>query len=652
MLIAKTVFGQTKDRRAELEIKGGVKEISVSPDEKIWFVTSIGNTYYTNNIDSNWHYGNPLFEQADEFSVSNPNIDRVSFFNKDTAIMTGYISGSKERLSNGYYLTKDAGKTWKLLDYGGNSWIYTIHTDKNGNAWIGGSSKELYYSNNFGQNWTTFKLPYKSSDRTYSIQMSNSKIGIASSDHNEIITTEDNWKTVAHLKTPLDQKKYQPDKASGYVDDRISKILKWNNYIVVNQKGHIYYSESNNIEWKSFPIAIVDFEKDIDSEELFAITDSLMIISFSTPTEFQILTDKRLSCFPIDIKVVNHSLYLLCYEYDVYKMNESGLIHVIPYTTDKKISEPAIVKRYKDLTWGFNGNQIYLAENSQHDWYRENAIKFDVSDCKLLSDSMAILWDGEEHNYLYSLNDHTPKIYFPENPIKSFLAAPIKSFSINSGSHGCFHSENDEVKYERTDDSTFNTTSVFRNYYEDKKPSTFRNKVKSKQLSTVLDSINSNPSRIPSLEDFQINEKDKENYLALVNKQLKNKEQDYLIGKIKISKEFYYSIPAILDTLNGSVMTYIFNLREGWTSTESSSFTIQIVNQNSDTLNISRNYYNSTLPWNLPWKYEYKGLNFNCYNIEFSRFIDSCIPDNFINKEVFDNKTLILLIADYLYYKK
>lgn len=652
LLIATTVFGQTKDRRAELDIKGRVKEISVSPDGKIWFVTAIGNTYYTNNIDSTWHYGKPLFEETDEFSVSNPNIDRVSFFNKDTAIMTGYISVSKKIYKkNGYYLTKDAGKTWKLLDYGGDSWIYTIYTDKYGNAWMGGLLKELYYSNNFGESWTTLKLPYKSSDRTYGINMSNSKSGIASSDHNEIITTEDNWKTVAHLKTPLDEKKYQPDESSGYIDDRISKILKWNNYIVVNQNGHIFYSNANNIEWKLFPFAIVDFEIDIDSKKLFAVTDSLKIISFSTPTEFQQLTNKRLSGFPIDIKVVNHSLYLVSNSYEVYKANESGLIHVIPYTTDKKISEPSIVKQFSKLTWGINGNQIYMAEDDQQDWYRENALQFGIADFMLLSDSVAILWDGAKNNYLYSLSDHTPKIYFPADPIKSFLAFPIKSFSINSGSQGCFHSVKNEVRYERTNDSTFTTSSLSVNHYQDKEPSTFKNKVNSNQLSTVLISINSNPSAIPSLKDFQIKEKDKKNYLTLVDKQLKSKETDYLSKKKKINKEFYYSVPAMLDTLNSSIITTILNQREGWTSTTSNWFTIQIVNQNSDTLNISRNYYVTTLPWNLPWKYDYKGLNFNCYNIEFSRFINSCIPDNFMDKEVFDNRILIMQIADYLYNK-
>lgn len=96
--------------------EGRVNEISISPDEKIRLVPATGNSYLTENIDSNWHYGKPLFKTSDDYSFDNPNLERISFFNKDTAILTGYISVSKkEYKKNEYYLTKDAGKSWKLL---------------------------------------------------------------------------------------------------------------------------------------------------------------------------------------------------------------------------------------------------------------------------------------------------------------------------------------------------------------------------------------------------------------------------------------------------------------------------------------------------------------------------------------------------------
>lgn len=651
LLLTTTVFGQTKDRRAELDIQGRVNEISVSPDEKIWLVTAIGNIYYTDNIDSNWHYGKPIFESKGEYSLGSPNLDRISFFNKDTAIMTGYISVSeKDSKKNGYYLTTDAGKTWKLLDFGGDSWIYNAFVDKQGNAWMGGSSGEIFFSKDFGQHWEKRNSPYNSSTRMHSIFMLNSTTGISGALHNGIYTTSDNWKSNKKIKTPYDQKKYSTP--NGYSDDRIEKILIWNNFIVVNQNGHIYYTESNNIDWQTFPIKVYDFELDNDSKTLFAISDSLKIVSFTSPTDFHLLTDKRVSSYPIDIKVVNGSLFVVSSDYEVYKVNKNGLTQSIPYTTDKKIEEPQIVRQGTKLVWGTNGNQIYLADNNARDWYRENALDFYINDFKLLTDSVAILWDGRKNNYIYSLSDHKPKQYLPETPLKTFLASPIKMFIINSGSRGCFHGYNDEVRYERINDSIFITTTADANGFREKKTSNFKKEISIAVLTKVLTDISSNPSAIPTFKDFHITDSDKKNYLTMVDNALKSKETDFFDKKKKINKDFYYSVPAMLDTLNSFIITTILDQREGMTSTTSNWFNIKIINKNNDTLNIVRSYYVKTLPWNLPWKFEYNGQHFNCYNIEFSRLINSCIPDDFTDKGVFSNSRLIMEVADYLWNKE
>ena len=232
------------------------------------------------------------------------------------------------------------------------------------------------------------------------------------------------------------------------------------------------------------------------------------------------------------------------------------------------------------------------------------------------------------------------------------MASPIKTFLINAGSQGCFHNNNNKVNYNRINDSTFSTTEFSYNSLQNRELLTFENKVNGNILTNILLAINSNPSDIPSLKDFQISEEDKKNYLTLVDRQLESKETDYVSGKKKIDQAFYYAVPAMLDTMNNSIIKTIFNQIEGMWSTTSYRFIIQIVNNNNDTLNISRNYYVNSLPWHLPWKFEYKGLTFNCYSIDFSRFIDLCIPEKFMDKDVFDNGYLIMQIADYLWNKE
>lgn len=668
LFCATSVFGQTKDRRAELDVVGRINEISVSPDGKIWLTTAVGKTYYCNHIDSVWHYGTPLYFSSDLFFDYGPDLDRITFFNKDTAILTGYISFDKERIiKDGYYLTKDGGQTWELRNYGGDSWIYSIHNDQKGNAWMGGKNKELYFSNDFGMTWKTKKLPYKYSDRTYGIFMSDPLNGIASSDNNEILITDNNWKSAKKIITPLDQKKCKEDVPLGHVDSRISKIVIWKNYIVVNQSSQIFYTEKNLIDWKVFPVKIVDFELDVESQLLYVVSDSLNVFSFSDPEHFQLIKDEKLLDYPLNMKVSNGSLYIITYDKHIYKINKKEMKSTLLFTTDHSIPDPSFIVRGKKLAWGangdpkgwgINGKHLYILDYNELDWYRENVFDFDICSILLQNDSVAILWDGIRNNYIYSLKDHSLKKYNPETPLKSFLSFPVKSFTINAGSQGCFHYIRDKVNYIRLNDSIFTNLKISTITYDEfldpsttpEDTSTFKYYPTTSALTNLLTTINSNVSAMPSLKDFQITEQDKKNFLISVDERIKSEENEYVDGK-KVNKEFYYSVVSALDTLGNDFISEFLNQTEDTYSTTSNWFTIEIINENNDTIKISREYYVSTLPWNLPWKFEYKGQQFNCYSIEFSKFIDSCIPDLFFDKEIFDNRALIMQIADYLWNK-
>jgi hypothetical protein len=650
-LVTIFISGQTKDRRAELNIIGRVNELSVSPDEKIWLVTAVGNTYYTNSIDSNWHYGNLLsVKNWNEHNLKQPNLDRISFFNKDTAFISGYFNYSDSIYKkNGYYLTKNAGKTWERLNYGGDSWIYNVFVNKYGKAWMGGSSGEIFYSTDFGHHWELLNSPYNSSTRMHYIFMKNNLSGISGSLENNIFLTDDNWKTSKKIDTPFDQKKYSNE--SGHSDNRIEKVILWNNRIVVNQRNKIYYTVEQEIDWKPFPIKIIDFELDTISNKLLAVTADLRVVCFSTPNEYHYLSEKKLSSFPIDIKVVNSSLFILTNDYEVFKVSSKGIQSLLPFTTDHPISEPKIIKHGNKLKWGMDGDQLYLSENN-NEWYREYLFDFNIFDFKLINDSIAIFWDGIKDNYIYSLKDHVSSKYTPVSPLKTFLESPVKSFTINSGSRGCFHNMFEEVTYNIRQDNVLSTESYLELNSRDKKTKRFNNELIVKELNYLLNTINDKPSVLPRLIDFHITNKDKKNFLSLVNQQLKNKSNDDFFGRKKIDEKFYMTIPNRLDTLNDTILHEVLYKSEGIISTTRNWFTIQIINSKNDTINISRNYYLHSSPWNLPWEFEYKGSYFNCYNIELSKFINSAVPDEFEGKSYFDNRILIMQIADYLYNKE
>jgi hypothetical protein len=643
LLFSTSLIAQTRDTRAKLDILGGVKEICVSPDEKIWLVSAVGNSYYTNSIDSNWHYG--PFKRGDEDLYGSPHFDRISFFNKDTAILTGYISAKENGNSkNGYYRTTNGGKDWKLLDFGGNEWVYDVFLDKNGNAWMGGSDGDINYTSDFGLTWKKLKSPYNSGTRMHSIFMETTEVGISGALHNAIYTTSDNWKSHKKVETPLDQKMYEVEK--DYGDDRIEKVLIWGDYYVVNQDGRIFYSRRDKIEWMAFESVLTIFELNKETQRMYAISDNFEVLKMASPTDFKTLGKLPLGPLPMDLAVVDHSVYVITSRDNVYRFSEAGVKKAEMVTTEHPIVQPEIIRTLGKLTWGITGKEIFLSINGGKDWHRENVLDFSVDDFTLQDDSTAILWNGFSKNYTYSLATKQSVEYQYTDPLQSFLEHPIKSLVINAGSRGCFHSMENEVEYTAENDSILSTKKVMLSSYSKDDKTKFTNQVSSKDLMRVLQSISEDPSQMPSIQDFNITDEDIKNYQISL---MVGKPNSDMNSMSKEQRAFYRAVPARLDSLNPSILWYVLNERENIWSTTSNWFTVELTNANNQTIGVSRNYFSSSLPWNLPWQMNYKGQHFNSYSVEFSRFIDNCIPNDFMDKDIFDNKYLIWTIADFLY---
>ena len=661
-----TVQGQeyptndTRDYRAPLIIFGRINEISVAPDEQIWLTTAAGEIYYTNSIDSNWHYGSPLTSWHYGQPVPSPRrnwsdipwedmpyIDRISFFNADTAIMTGSIPSSEgpQKLKSGYYRTTDGGHTWKLRDIGGDGWIYAAITSGYGFAWLGTADKTIYYSTDFGEHFKALKIPLKNSDRIYGLYMADAFHGIIGSDENEILITENNWRTARSIPTPLDQKKVVASELDNR--PRINKVLMWGSYLIAEQCGKAFYTTTGKkVNWQAFPVRIYDFTLDKNTNLLWAVDDSLRVLTFTSPTEYVTPTDKRIPTYPIDIKAVNNSLYMILSNKRVCRANHKGLICHFPYTSDQAIEDPCLMESGDHLIWGVEEKQLYIADKKERRWYREAELDFPTCGIKLLSDSVAILWDGLR-NHRYSLPDHTIENYTLSEPLRDFLAVPIKKFSISSGSQGCFHYFNHQIEYNVTQDTLLKKALMSKEEgFKDRTDTMIDITVNVAQLVRLLKNVDTNPEKKPEIQDFNITKIDKTHYMGRVQKRLDLGKYDF--SKIeKKDKSLYSSIPDMLDDIDKATLCDILNMGEGFTSTTKSWFKIEFVNQNNDTCWMRNFYYEDGDPWFLPWRFEYKGQHFNCYDVALSRFIKNCITEDFYGREAFDNAVLLMKIGDY-----
>ena len=646
----------TRDYRAALNIVGRITEISVAPDEQIWLTTYMGGIYYTNSIDSNWHYGrlDPSAEddKEDYLSLKKPNLNRISFFNADTAIMTGFMHFFDDWKSpyDGYYRTTDGGRTWELRSFGGEGRIYEACVNSRGDAWIGTAGKKIHYSDDFGEHFKALKIPFKKSDRIYALYMADAFRGIVGSEANEILITEDNWHTARNIPTPLDQKKVEASERED--QPRVDKVLIWGPYLIAKQCGKFFYTlTTNKIDWQPFPVQIIDLSLDKGCNLLCAIDDSLRVLWFASPTEYGSPLNERLPAYPIDIKAVNGSLYMILANKMVGRANHEGLTCHIPYTTDHPIEEPWLKESGEHLIWGEEDGQLYIADKKDSCWYREAVLDFPTCGIKLLSDSVAILWDGLR-NHLYSLQNHTVKDYSYREPLRDFLAAPIKKFTISSGSRGCFHYHGNQIEFNAEDNSLFNAAVMSKvGGYQDRTDSLVDITVNGAQLVRLLEHINANPDETLEIQNFKVTEVDKKHYMERLQKRLDMGWYDF--NKIQNKdKGLYDSVPVMLDGIDKATLYDILNMGEGFTSTTSNWFEVEFVNQNNDTCRIRSSYYEDGDPWFLPWRFEYNDQHFNCYSIALSHFINNCLTADFYGREAFDNAVLLMKIGDYFCQKR
>lgn len=87
-ILVYTGFSQNKDYRAELEIKGRITGLLITPRHEICLITTSGICYYTHSIDSNWHEKEIQITNEQNKKI-NPTYHSIHFFNADTILIYG-----------------------------------------------------------------------------------------------------------------------------------------------------------------------------------------------------------------------------------------------------------------------------------------------------------------------------------------------------------------------------------------------------------------------------------------------------------------------------------------------------------------------------------------------------------------------------------
>ncbi len=245
------------------------------------------------------------------------------------------------------------------------------------------------------------------------------------------------------------------------------------------------------------------------------------------------------------------------------------------------------------------------------------------------ADSSVIILDYNDNSYLYSLPANKLSVYVPVEPIAPFLKAPVVYASITNDYNACFNNRSSKLTYARSSTPSVLHASRYKmegdggveRHYNYKKTKAWRHAVNVHQLQTILQAVNEGPVSMPTIKDFGIATKDRQRHPAAASR---------------------------LDTICIPVLKEIFDQFENGGSGQASNwFMITMVNSKKDTLLFVRRYGRDPHSWHLPWMVWYHKTSFKCYSLDFSRFINSCIPSDFEGKKLFSNDELLKYIEQY-----
>lgn len=645
-----------RDFRAELDLLGGFPVFTLAPDGTCWLTSGSGHVYYTENIQSDWHSATPFFHtaiQRDSLPAWT-DINQISFLDSTTAIAIAYDNWGKWSYC---YHTEDRGKSWSKHPVGEQLTLKQICTDAQGHIWLAGSgyNEILFYSNDKGKTFSPLQLPVAEADwaKVTALDMRDGQYGLAGLDIQldtfHLLLTEDNWRTSKQIPTPLGNGK------------EIDKVLLWKDLWIIRQGKEVFYTSSQNLQWQRFPIKVTDFYLDRENGSLIAITDKNEVMVFTSPTNYRSFTPEPLPAKPVEAVMHHGTLYVWAVGRILCKADEHGVISVSSfYTTEEPIEKPYLVREGKQQLWGVDfRNVLYLADKSDGRWYRCRQMPLDVKTFQLLNDSEALFWDGQQH-YTYSLADKKLRSHVLTSPLQGFLTAPITEVVLCGGRTDF---RKDTVRYLMNTEGQLQTafatlTHIKKDHYcrecpveITRKKVNFQHSASRQELDSILRDINRDYSRIPTVPELQITEKDVQKYYKLLEKtDLINL---WIINDHKSSfsdfdqmEDFYRTVPNRIDTLSPNTLRKILYKHENWHSTGGANwFTIQVMNSNGDTLRFSHYNIDNEYAWYLPWLVEYNGMPFRCYSIALSRWVSNCIPEKFYGKECFDNARFLLQVA-------
>lgn len=636
------------DHWARLSISGGVSQLGISPSEEIWVATKAGNVYYTKGIGELWHIG--PFGSLDPYNFSTGNtFERINFFNEDTLMISGFIQDGNRQ--DFVYWSGNHGKSWKKVVFGKSSWLDAAYINDNGKAWTSGNSQLIYYTEDNGLTWKSFdKIEPTGNLRFVTIHFAKDEVtGLFGSFYNVLYLTRDNCKTWEKLPTPLSQNKYQRLSKEERPDFR--KVRQIGEYYIVNQQGRVFVSKEDKIDWQPMK-DIIDFEV-TESEKLYVINKDLQVELLEKTLHPLWKSQRRIESYIRAIGVKNESLFVLTGN-SLFKINQNDFIKSELFTSDVPISEPYQKINYRGVDYGFEGSDLLVYDGRSKTWRRLMTLQFRIGNATVFADNL-IISDATQNNY-YTVNTDTKSVsnFQLPNSLFDLSANRVEEFHLETGSQGCFHSDNRRRSYIRSG-SIFELSRT-------KSSSDFLSSAPASldehQVNDLVKILDASRHAKVNVSDLELTDKDISAFKKFIDNEEKRIKKNgidqfdyenlYSFPGEKADFSFYRSASDSVRSLSPDVVDKVFWWEYGNWSTTTEWRRIIFVFQDKTKLIIENSDDKPNYLFT-PWTANFEGLIFKTNSIKFGQSINDLTNGKFFGKTAGDKNYAVFKLTDYLY---
>ena len=301
------------------------------------------------------------------------------------------------------------------------------------------------------------------------------------------------------------------------------------------------------------------------------------------------------------------------------------------------------------------GSSLYEREISRSCFTKLTDLPIVVRDVESFWDRsvgrMLRFW-SDDRVYRYHLAKGELEEVVAQGVIRPFLAAPIVGVAGRIRHSGCFGGNTEEIDHTPVDveQAVPSMRDEVRVIAEAPRTRREINGVALEDLTWALRAVNADPYRVPTLEEFGIDEealdlyreeiRDYDTAIAAAAAKKRGEEVngedirwDLLtswgrLGPDARSITHCRALPDMMAEVDANlVRTALRTHKDLYGSTSSVAYTIDLVNENGDTLRCSFETDGPYTPYCLPWTISYRGEEFQTYSIDLARHLMQLLPN-------------------------